>query len=178
MADRPAPLGTSRAAAPRLPGYARRATGSPARDLSDYSLRSLLYVLICYLCARTKRAHTPHYEPICSICEPPRQTQLPPTRHATSDVPLCGAPQRTKWTRRPNCGGENTCCSYCNRQPGRPAHGNEARESAGRLVSTSCSRHLARPCRWRPLLAPQPLPVPASSSPQRCGRRPGRGPAW
>ncbi|MBF1032334.1 MAG: hypothetical protein HXL00_01095 [Candidatus Nanosynbacter sp.] len=43
------------------------------------------------------------------------------------------APQRTKWTRRPNSGGENTCCSYCNRQPGRPAHGNVERESAGRL---------------------------------------------
>ena len=52
--------------------------------------------LSAYLCARTKRAHTPHYEPICSICEPPRQPQLPPTRHVTSDVPLCGGTTENK----------------------------------------------------------------------------------
>ena len=91
------------------------------------------FTCLCAICARTKRTHTSHYEPICSICEPPRQLQPPPTRHAASDVPFFGGTTENKMGTKAKNGGENKCCSSCNRQPDRPANGIEERESAGRL---------------------------------------------
>ena len=58
----------------------------------------------------------------------PHRRDMPPEMHRS-----LVAPQRTKWAQRPKNGGENKCCSSCNRQPDRPVNGIEECESAGRL---------------------------------------------